>query len=163
MTIPALLLALTYTWKQSRSEGWTRMADNQYLLPLPLQVDPKVAFPRKSQPKVSHSFHHFLLLVLLVVSCVGVVLFCSVFFDTCCCVCFHVVFNDSHLGLGGGEGWMCMRVFTKRAQCTTLPPHSSYPHARSVAETTVTETWQTLQECFSIWDLRSFFAKRGRA
>ncbi|KAL8571609.1 hypothetical protein ACOMHN_055803 [Nucella lapillus] len=26
--------------------------DNQYLLPLPVQVDPKVAFPRKSQPKV---------------------------------------------------------------------------------------------------------------
>ncbi|KAK7494068.1 hypothetical protein BaRGS_00014726 [Batillaria attramentaria] len=25
--------------------------DNQYLLPLPLQVDPKVAFPRKMQPK----------------------------------------------------------------------------------------------------------------
>ena len=32
------------------------MADNQYLLPLPLQVDPKVAFPRKSQPKVSKLF-----------------------------------------------------------------------------------------------------------
>ena len=44
------------------------MADNQYLLPLPLQVDPKVAFPRKSQPKVSNSFHHYYVVVVLVVS-----------------------------------------------------------------------------------------------
>ena len=42
--------------------------DNQYLLPMPVQVDPKVAFPRKSQPKVSTAFSDISILSLHVIT-----------------------------------------------------------------------------------------------